>query len=95
MHDPILFIHCQWPGDDDTKNKRKIEGKKELVQTVVCHCVQCGARAAAISFPWRDVLRPYAPFAWLALGRDMADLALEGDQVDEEEGNVPAKPAEK
>ena len=60
---------------------------------MVCHCVQCGARAATVSFPWGDVLRPYAAFAWPALGRDAADLALESDQVDEEEGEVPAHPA--
>ena len=61
---------------------------------MVCHCVQCGARAAAISFPWGDILWPYASFAWLTLGRDAADLALESDQVDEDEGKVPAHPAE-
>lgn len=62
---------------------------------MVCHCVQRGARAATISFPWGDILRPYASFAWLTLGRDAADLALESDQVDEDEGKVPAHPAEK
>ena len=62
---------------------------------MVCHCVQCGARAAAVSFPWVGILRPYAAFAWLTLGRDSADLALESDQVDEGEGKVPAHDAEK
>lgn len=62
---------------------------------MVCHCVQCGARAAAISFPRGRILRPYAAFAWLILGRDATDLALESDQVDEGEGEVPAHQADK
>ena len=61
---------------------------------MVCHCIQCGARAAAISFPWGNILRPYAAFTWVTLGRDAADLALEGDQVDEDEGKIPANTAE-
>ena len=61
---------------------------------MVCHCVQCGARAPAISISWWDILWPYPTFAWLTLGRDTADLALESDQVDEDEGKVPAHPTE-
>jgi hypothetical protein len=63
-------------------------------RTVVRHCVECGARAAAISLSWGDVLRPDAAFAWLTIGRDAADHALECDQVHEDEGEVPAQQAE-
>ena len=58
--------------------------------TVVRHCVERGARAAAVTLPWGDVLRPNAAFARQAFGCDPADPALKGDQVHEDEGEVPA-----
>jgi hypothetical protein len=72
-----------------TKKEKKIE------HTVVCHCIQSGAAAAAISLPWGSILWPYAAFARVTLGGNAADLALEGDHVDEGEGKVPAHQADK
>lgn len=69
-------------------------GNERLTRTVVRHCVEPGARAAAIPFLWGDILRPDATFAWVTPGRDAADLALEREQVHEDEGKVPAQPAD-
>ena len=56
---------------------------------MVCHCVEGGARAAAVALLWRDVLGPGAALARMALGRYMADFALEGDEVDGTKGKIP------
>ena len=56
---------------------------------MVCHCVEAGARATAVTLLWRDVLGPGAALAWMALGRHVTDFALEGDEVDETKGMIP------
>ena len=61
---------------------------------MIRHCVECGARAATISCSGGTIFGPDAAFAWLTLGRDAADPALEGDQVDESEGKVPSHQAD-
>jgi len=62
---------------------------------MVRHCVEGGARAAAVGVPWRDVLWPDAALAWLALGRYVADFALEGEEVDDGKGKIPEHQASK
>ena len=62
---------------------------------MVRHCVEGGARAAAVGFPWRDVLWPDAALARLALGRYVADFALEGEEVDDAKGEIPEHQAGK
>jgi hypothetical protein len=57
--------------------------------TVIGHCVQCRARAAAVTGLWGYILGPAAPFSWLSLGRHTTDPALEGHRIDEGEGKIP------
>lgn len=56
---------------------------------MVRHRVEGGARAAAVALFGRDVLWPDAALARMALGRYVADFALEGEEVDDAEGKIP------
>ena len=60
---------------------------------MIGHRVECGARAAAVAGLWGYVLWPGAALSWLSLGCHPADSALEGERVDEGEGNVPEEQA--
>ena len=62
---------------------------------MVCHCVEGGARAAAVALLWRDVLGPSAALARMALGRYVADFALEGEEVDDTKGKIPEHQVDK
>lgn len=73
---------------------REIAGRNRI-RTVVCHCVESGARAAALAILWGDVLGPDAALSRMALGRYSADFALEGEEVDGGKGKIPEHQADK
>jgi hypothetical protein len=61
---------------------------------VIGHRIESGARATAIAFLWGDVRRPDAAFAWLSFRCYFADLALEGENIDDRERKVPGHHAD-
>lgn len=61
---------------------------------MIGHRIECGTRATAIALAWGDVLGPDAAFTWLSFGCHLADLALEGKKIDDDERKVPGHQAD-